>query len=122
MLSILMLAAFFPVLFCVVLVGNYMDYYEGMKIVTRLPGQVLFIIAMAGLGICMFLFWKCRNIQLSSRVNWATNCVLALLFVALYAVNVRVAKEIAFQLPWDIMVVRGAAYEIAKEQNLAYPS
>lgn len=120
MLSILMLAAFFPVLFCVVLVGNYMDYYEGMKIVTRLPGQVLFIIALAGLGIYMFLFWKCRNIQLSSRVNWATNCVLALLFVALYAVNVRVAKEIAFYLPWDIMVVRNVAYEVAYERMLGY--
>lgn len=42
----------FPVLFCVVLVGNNMDY------------------------------WKCNHIKLSVRVNRVINCVLALLFVA----------------------------------------
>lgn len=119
-LSVFLLIVFAPVLFCVVIVGSHMDYYEGMKIVTRLPNQVLLIIALVGLLICMFLFWKCSRVKLSARINWATNGVLAFLFIALYVVNVRVAKEIAFYLPWDILVVRSVAYEIAYERMLGY--
>lgn len=119
-LSILMLIIFSPVLFCVVIMGNSMDYWDDMKIVTRLPNQVLFIIALAGLVICVFLFWKCRGFKLSVQMNWVTNSVLVLLFLILYFVNIRVAREIAFHLPWDIMVVKGAAYEIAFEQEMGY--
>lgn len=118
--GIVLLSVFLPVLFCVVIVGNYMGYWDAMKLETRLPNQILFIIALAGLAVCIFLFWKCRNIKMSVRVNWITNGVLALLFFGLYYVNVWVAKEIAFQLPWDIMVVRGMAYDIAKQRPAGY--
>ncbi len=119
-LNILLLAVFVPVLLCSVIVGNHMDYWDPMKIVTRLPNQVLLLIALAGLSACMFLFWRCGRAELSARANRAVNGVLALLFLGLYFVNVRVAKEIAFHLPWDIMVVRGAAYEIANKRMLGY--
>lgn len=117
-LSIMLLVLFLPVLFCVVFVGNYMDYWDAMKLLTRLPNQVLLIIAIAGLIICMLLFWKCRRMKLSARKNWVTNGVLALLFLVLCFVNIWIAKEICFFLPWDIMMVRGFAYEIANKREL----
>lgn len=119
-LSIILLVVFLPVLFCVVLIGNHMDYTESMKIITRLPNQVLFLIALIGLFLCMYLFWKFKNIKLSPRVNWIANAVLFFLFAALYFVNIRIAKEIAYYLPWDILVVREVANTIANEQNVGY--
>lgn len=119
-LSALLLIVFLPVLFCVVLIGHNMDYNEGLKLLTRLPNQVLFLIALAGLAFCIFLFWKLNTCRLSLRANWVVNGILALLFIALYFVNVRIAKEIGFYPPWDILVARGTAYEIAYERPLGY--
>lgn len=119
-LGVLLLIVFLPVLFCVVVIGNNMDYNEGLKLIARLPNQVLLLIALAGLMFCIFLFWKFNDCILSSRANWVINGILALLFLALYFVNVWVAKEIAFYIPWDIMVVRTVAYEIAYERPLEY--
>lgn len=118
--SILMLAVFLPVLFCVVIIGNHMDYNDGMKLTVRIPNQLLFLIALIGVFFCMFLFRKWGGIKLSRRVNWAVNGVLALLFLGLYFVNVWLARQIAFHLPWDIMIARGVAYEIANERPLGY--
>lgn len=119
-LGVLLLIVFLPVLFCVMLVGDNMDYNEGLKLATRLPNQVLFLIALVGMAFCILLFWKLKDVTLSSRANWVVNGILILLFFALYFVNVRIAKEIAFYLPWDIMVTRGVAYDIAYERPLGY--
>ena len=119
-LSALLLLVFLPVLFCVVMIGNNMDYNEGLKLVAVLPNQLLLLIALVGMAFCIFLFWKFKDVVLSYRANWVTNGILALLFFTLYFVNVWIAKEIAFYPPWDIMMVRGAAYEIAYERPLEY--
>lgn len=119
-LSALLLIVFLPVVFCVVIIGNNMDYSDNLKLATRLPNQVLLLIALAGMVFCIFLFWKFKDVVFSFRANWLTNGVLALIFLALYYVNVWVAKQIAFYLPWDIMITRGVAYEIAYEHPLGY--
>ena len=119
-LRVLLLIVFLPVLFCVVMIGNNMDYNEGLKLATRLPNQVLLLIALVGMAFCIFLFWKFKDVVLSFRANWVVNGILALLFFALYFVNVWVAKEIGFYPPWDIMVTRGVAREIAYERPVGY--
>lgn len=119
-LRALLLIAFLPVLFCVVMIGNRVDYNEGLKLTTRLPNQVLLLIALAGMALCIFLFWRLKDFELSLQANWGANGILALLFLALYFVNVWVAKEIGFYPPWDIMVTRGVAYEIAYERPMGY--
>lgn len=119
-LSALLLIVFLPVLFCAVMIGNNMNYNEGLKLVTRLPNPVLFLIALAGLVFCMFFFRKFSAGILSLRANWVINGILVLLFLGLYFINVWIAKEIGFYPPWDIMVTRGVAYKIAHEQPLGY--
>ena len=37
--NILFLVLFLPVILCISLVGNGMDYYDGMKLTTLLPNQ-----------------------------------------------------------------------------------
>lgn len=119
-LRALLLIVFLPVLFCVVIIGNNMDYNEGLKITTRLPNQVLLLIALVGMAFCIFLFWKLKDVVFSFLTNWVANGILALLFFALYYVNVWIAKEIGFYPPWDIMVTRSVAHEIAYERPLGY--
>lgn len=119
-LRVLLLVVFLPVLFCVVMIGNNMDYNEGLKLAARLPNQVLLLIALVGMALSIFLFWKFKDVVLSYRANWVANGILALLFFALYFVNVWMAKEIGFYPPWDIMVTRGVAYDIAYERPLGY--
>lgn len=120
LLSVILSVFFLPVLICVVLAGTHMDYWETVKISTRLPNPVLLVIAAAGLAVCMFLFKKCEKFRLSVRANRITNGVLAGLFFILFLLNVQVAKEIAFFLPTDYMMVSGAAYQIAKEEPIGY--
>lgn len=119
-LRAILLIVFLPVLFCVVMIGNNMNYNEGLKLTTRLPNQMLLLIALAGMAFCIFLFWKFKDAVLSFRANWAANGILALLFFALYFVNVWIAKEIGFYPPWDIMVARSVAHEIAYGRPLGY--
>lgn len=116
----ILVVCFLPVLFCIVFVGNHMDYYDGMKVYLRLPNQVLSIVALAGLTFCIFLFRKCSGWQLTRRANWILNGSLAGLFIALYFINVHIAKEIAFYLPWDIGVVRVFAFSVADQVPIGY--
>ncbi len=114
-----MLAVFLPVLFCVLFIGNHMDYYEGNKLTTLLPNPVLAVIACIGIIVCMILFLKFSR-ELSGRANWLINGILIVLFVALYFVNVRITREIAFPIPWDIGVVKVMAHKIGEEQMIGY--
>lgn len=116
--NLLFLILFLPVILCIGLVGNGMDYYDGMKLTTLLPNQVLFGMALAGVCFCVFLFWISRKMPMGR--NGIVNGILALLFLLLYFVNVRVAGEIAFLVPWDIMVVRKIAYDIANRIEIGY--
>lgn len=50
--------------------------------------------------------------------NTAVNGVLILLFAALCFVNFKLAEEIAFELPWDVMVVRSVAWKFAMGEEL----
>lgn len=117
-LSVILLAVFLPVLVCVMFIGTNMDYWEAVKISTRLPNPALSAIAMAGLAICIFLFLKWNKITFTPRSSRIADWVLGCLFILLFLVNVRVAKEIAFHLPTDYMMVSGAAYKIAKGEPM----
>ncbi|MCM1186342.1 MAG: hypothetical protein NC251_03865 [Lachnoclostridium sp.] len=115
---ILMLSVFMPVLGAVIFVGNHMNYYEPAKLDTLLPNLTLFIAALAGMGICGYLIWISRKIELTFKNNLIRNIVFAVSFFLIYLVNVVVAREIVFELPWDIMMVRGIAYDIGHKELL----
>lgn len=117
--NILMLLVFLPVLICVVFIGNGMDYNEGLKLAVLLPNYVLFLAAVCGMLICAAIAGA-DKIQLNRRVNYLTDGILLFLFVLLYFINFRVAREIAFQPPWDIMVVSSHGRFIAEGNKLGY--
>lgn len=113
-LAILLSVCFLPVLICVAFVGTNMDYWETVKVSTRLPNPVLLVIALPGMALCVFLFRKFSHVRFSARGNRIANGVLFCLFFLLFLINIQVAKEIAFHLPTDYMMVSGVAYKVAK--------
>lgn len=119
--NIIMLFLIMPVLFFVVVMGNEMDYWDAMKIQTIAINGVLF-----GISIVCFLIYFCfnkitKNIYTdSNRRNLLLNVFLIASFVGIYYINVAISKEIAFRLPWDIMIVRGGALDVAAEKNFGY--
>lgn len=119
-LSVLLSVCFLPVLVCVVFGGTHIDYWEAVKISTRLPNPALLVIALLGMAICIFLFRKCAHIRFSAKGNRIADCVLLGLFFLLFLINEQIAKEIAFHLPTDYMMVSGVAYKIAKEEPVGY--
>lgn len=111
---------FLPVLACVTVAGNRMNYHEDLKLATLLPNWFLFLVACAGLGVICFLFWWEKERSLSLKEEMLADTVLAILFAGLFFLNVRVVKEIAFMVPWDVMVVSVSAREIAQGHKLGY--
>lgn len=121
-LRTLLLAVFLPVLCCVCLVGDRMDYFDGMKLMLLAPNQILFVFSAAGLAVCVFLFLRWGSVSFTEKTNRLANLILLILFTVLYFVNVKVTREIAFELPWDIMVVREYARMAGTKVALGYDS
>ncbi|MDE7353430.1 MAG: hypothetical protein K2O06_10320 [Acetatifactor sp.] len=115
---VLTAALFLPVLLCVIFVGSNMEYAANLKLATLLPNSVLLVIALMGAVLWLVLMRRLK-MELTPGRNLIVNGVLLLLFAVLFFVNVRVAREIAFGLPWDIMVTRKIAHTIV-ERPLGY--
>ena len=109
-----------PVLFCVTFIGNNMDYNELRKVKVLLPNAVLFAVAFAGGILFFWLSWVFRKYELTKRVDYVLIGILAVIFIFLYYINIRVAKEIVYLLSWDIKEVRGIAWKMAIDEPLGY--
>ena len=117
---ILMGALFLPVLFCVVFIGNHMDYSEIYKVNALLPNYIFAMIALADFVFIFLVAWACRKIRLTHKAHLGLDGLLAILFLLLFLVNVRIAREIAFYFHWDVMVVTSHAVEVAEGNPLGY--
>lgn len=117
---LLMGALFLPVFFCVVFIGNHMDYNEDNKLNALLPNYVFVVIALMGFGCICLLAWAVRKIRVTHKVDLTADGLLILLFILLYFVNVRIAREIAFKFPWDIKAVTTSAESVARGTPLGY--
>lgn len=111
---------FLPVLFCVFFLDKHIKYNEGLHPATVLPNAVLLVIALAGVAVVCLFARALRKVELTAKVNIITDIVLAGLFVLLYFINVWIAREIVFRLPWDIMVVTTHASYVAEGNAIGY--
>ena len=119
-INYLAVALFLPILFCVLFIGSDMDYYAALKPVTIRSNFMLGAIAIVTISILVFVMLRFEKNEITKKWNWILNGILAVSFFLLYVLNCRVAKEIAFQLPWDIMMVQGYAAEFARGKDLGY--
>lgn len=113
-------ALFIPVLFCVIFIGNDMDYYEMRKQEVIISNFVLFLMALVGEGILLGISWLCRKQKPKKWINYAFVIVLVILFFVLYFINIRIAREIIFFHGWDIQEVRWRAETMAAGRPIGY--
>lgn len=119
--NLIMLFSIIPILFLTFIWGNEIEYWDAMKIQTVQPNIILFIIAI----ICIIVYCFASRIINRFRIdnvkkNLLINIFLLISFTGIYFLNVSIAKEIAFRLPWDVMVVRGGAFDVAAEKAFGY--
>lgn len=121
LLKVLLAVGFSPVLFCVMIIGSNMDYYEAIKPVTVCSNWVLSVIAVLMMIVTVGLIVWCQKYPLVKKWDVIVSVILCVLFVGVYFVSVRIAREIAFHLPWDIGVVTGVAINnVAKDVPVGY--
>ena len=102
----LMLVVFVPVLFCVLVIGNNMDYWNDAKQTTLLfSTQVLGIFALLGAAAFLGVLYLCRNICLNRKYNLIVNLILFGTFLGIYFLNTMVSREIAYRVPADASMV-----------------
>lgn len=119
----LMLLTFVPVLFCVLAIGNNMDYWDPIKQRQLLYStQVLGVLALLGAAAFLGILYLSRNIRMNRKWNLIADLVLLGAFLGIYFLNTMVSREIAFKLPWDIMIVRGCGYYAGISKPLEYYS
>ena len=109
---------FVPVFICVIMLGTKMDYNEGLKLVTKYDNKLAVIIAVIGIFVVAFLAKKAGKIKLDAKTEGIADCVIAALTFILYRIELLIARETAFKLPWDIGVVRGTANTFARGEAL----
>lgn len=116
----LMLAIFIPVLFCVMFIGNKMDYFDDVKADILVPNALLTLIALGVLGLGLWLLSLGRKIQWSRRMNWYLNLGLAVLFTGFFFFCLALSKETVFDMSVDQGTVRRAAIDVAHGIPMGY--
>ena len=113
-------AAAFPVFAGVFLLGDKIPFFAGLKLSLPVPYFLIFLISLILSGVFVFLTVLAGKKEMSEKESWILTGVFAVLCIPLYLVSFRMAKEIAFHLPWDVMVVGGSAKSVAEGYALAY--
>lgn len=110
-ISILFLLIFIPVLFCVLFLGNTMDYYENVKLITLFGNKRIAIFSILVILGLFLLFALLKKGKLTKKLSMFTNLGLGAAFVLLYFANVEVCKCIWFKQGWDVECVVGSAHD-----------
>lgn len=116
----LMLVMFLPVLFCVLFIGNKMDYFDDVKADILVPNALLTLIALAALGITLWLLHLGRKVKLNRRTARYMSLAMAVLFVGFFYFCLTLSKETVFDMAVDPGIVRNTAIEVAHGIPLGY--
>lgn len=115
-----MLAMFLPVLFCVLFIGNKMDYFDDVKADILVPNALLTLIALAALGITLWLLYLGRKVMLTRRTARYMSLFMAVLFIGFFVFCLTLSKETVFDMAVDPGIVRNTAIEVAHGIPLGY--
>ena len=111
---------FLPILFCVIFIGYNMNYNDAFKPKVVLGTWTMSAIALVGVILFITASFFIKEKQFRKTENRIINVIIVTYFVMGYFINCMVAREIAFCLPWDIMVVQGHAADFAKGIPMGY--
>lgn len=120
LLNSLFLLLFLPVLFCVLFIGNYINYWDSAKADILLPNIVLTLIALVPLGICLRLLGSAKKIRLTKQTGRYLDMLLLVLFIGFYFLCLLLTRETAFDMSVDQGIVREAAKDVAHKIPFGY--
>ncbi len=107
-ISIVFTIIFLPILFCTIVWGNSMNYYEYVKVPTLLDNKLIFLLCLVCIGFLLWVLYFCRKLPpLTRRGNIVLTIFLLLTFTVIYFINELVAKQIVFFTGWDPSIVSG---------------
>ncbi len=113
-------ALFLPIFLCVIFIGNHMPYNAKHKITTFCPNYVLLVCAVLAAVCVIALLYFLRKIPFN-RYTAAGAVVFTLLAcIALYAVNEKISKCIAFYGGWDCGMVANSARWLYEGGEMGY--
>ena len=121
-IAVLFAVVFLPVAFCVFVIGSRMQYTEYLKPSLLFPEIVVFLIALPLAALCVFLIRLGGKKEITVKQDIILSIILVAATVPLYFLSLYIAREIAFHIGWDVMVVDGAALQIAEHKPMGYQS
>lgn len=119
-MDILMLIMFLPVLFCVLFIGNKMDYFDDVKADILVPNALLTLIALVVLGVTMWLLYLGKKVLLNRRTARYMSLWMVVLFIVFFFFCLMLSKETVFDMAVDQSIVRNTAIEVAHGIPLGY--
>lgn len=116
----IMLAMFLPVMFCVLFLGNKMDYFDGVKADILVPNAVLTLSALIFSGIALWGLSRGKKVRAGKRTARSVRLELAGLFTVFFLFCLMISGETVFDMAVDQGIVRNTAIEIAHGIPLGY--
>lgn len=115
-----LLALFLPVFYCVIFIGNGMRYNEAHKITALHSNPALLLLAVAGAGAFIAVYRLLKKIPFNRYTAAGAVLLSGIFCIALYAVNIEIAKCIAFYGGWDCGMVANSATWVFEGGELGY--
>lgn len=112
-LSVMFLLIFVPVLFCIFVYGNTMNYHDTNKLIALWGNKRLSLFSILILVLFVVMCVLLKRVQFNRKLSIITLCSLGVAFVALYFINEEICKCIWFKQGWDVDCVVGTAYNLA---------
>ncbi len=119
-LNSLMLILFLPVMFCVMFIGNNMDYFDDVKADILVPNALLTVIALTAFGICLWLIHFGQRFQYTKRMGLYLDIALVVLFTGFYFFCIALSEDTIFNMSVDQGIVREAAKDVAHGIDMGY--
>lgn len=111
-LSAIFMIVFIPVLFCIFMFGNTMDYNTVNKLLTTYGNKRLAIFSFFIIFVIILVLMFLKKVVQSSKTSIITVACLSVAFIMLYFINEEICKCIWFPQGWDVSQVTGTAYNL----------
>ncbi len=98
--SIIFILLYLPVLASIIFLGNKANYPDYYKLDTIVPNWVLFIAALLLAIVFFFLAKTIDSISLTPKTNLIFDLALALAFVVITVINIKLCKSLVFVTGW----------------------
>ena len=109
-----LLFVFLPVLACVMLLGNNMNYNSVCKLETLCPNYVLVFIGGLMVFFYGIMYKRLKRTKITPKNEWLVNILLLVGYIIIFFFNLEIAKCIYLEQGWDVSCVRYKAIELTQ--------